>query len=199
MADLVQANAERLQHAGGDPLAFSDQAQEQVLGADVVVTQPSGFVYGQLDYALCPWGQSHLADDRPIAPPDDELHGGPNLGQFDVHVLENARSDALSLAHQTEEKVLRPDVVVVEPLRFVLSERQDLTSPVRELVETIHQCESLFCLIAGERPWGHASTPRMPCNSAQRESFGRPVRRSEATGIRPARPPRRRPRSVLSG
>ena len=39
--------------------------------------------------------------------------------------------------------MLRADVVVIEPLRFVLSESQDLASAVRKFVETIHGDERL--------------------------------------------------------
>jgi hypothetical protein len=73
--------------------------------------------------------QPDLADDRPIAAADDELDGGPDLGQLDVHVLENARCDTLSLAHEPEQQVLRSDVVVVEPLRLVLSQTSGLCAP----------------------------------------------------------------------
>ena len=79
-----------------------------------------------------------FTDDRPVASPDDELDRGPDLGQFDVHVLQDPRGDALALPHETEEQVLGPDVVVVEALGFILGERQHLARSVCELVETIH-------------------------------------------------------------
>ena len=44
--------------------------------------------------------QPDLADDRPVAAADDELDRGPDLGQLDVHVLEDARGDALALADE---------------------------------------------------------------------------------------------------
>ncbi len=159
MADLVQVDPERLEYAGGDALALPDEAEEQVLGADVVVAESARLVDGQLDDALRARGQAHLADDRPIAATDDELDRRPNLGQFDVHVLEHACRDTLALADQAEEQVLGADVVVVEPLRFVLSECQDLAGPVRELVEAIHQVERPFLYRSPQvrRP-GHAST-----------------------------------------
>ncbi len=187
VADLVQADAERLEDAGGDPLALADQTQEQVLRADVVVAETAGLVDGQLDDALGARRQPDLADDRPIAPADDELDGRPDLGQLDVHVLEHARGDTLALAHEAEEQVLGADVVVVEPLRLVLSQRQDLASAVRELVETIHQRERLFCRVAGERPLGHASTARRPCNSPQPGRSNRLETRSAAAGRLPGR------------
>ena len=106
--------------------------------------EPAGLVDGQLDDALGARRQADLADDRPIASADDELDRGPDLGQLDVHVLEHARGDALALAHEAEEQMLRADVVVVEALRLVLSQRQDLASAVSELVEPIHRGEHPF-------------------------------------------------------
>ena len=110
-----------------------------MLRADVVVTEPACLVDGELDDALRTRSEPDFTDDRPVAPSDDELDRGPDLGELDVHVLEDARRDTLALTDETEEQVLRADVVVVEPLRFVLSKRQDLASAVRELVEAIHR------------------------------------------------------------
>ena len=144
VADLVEIDAQRLQDAGGDPLALADEAEQQVLRADVVVAEAARLVDGQLDDPLGARRQPDLADDRPIAAPDDELDRGPDLGQLDVHVLEDARGDALALADEAEEQMLRADVVVVEPLRLVLSQGQDLARAIRELVEAIHRVERLF-------------------------------------------------------
>ena len=146
VADLVQVDAQRLQDARGDALALADEAQQQVLRADVVVAQPARLVDGQLDDALGARRQPDLAHDRPVAPADDELDRGAHLGQLDVHVLEHARGHTLALADEAQEQVLRADVVVVEPLRLVLSQRQDLARAIRELVEPIHRVEHPFYL-----------------------------------------------------
>ena len=144
VADLVQVHAQRLQDARGDALALAHEAQQQVLRADVVVAQPAGLVDGQLDDALGARGQADLAHDRAVAPADDELDRGPDLGQLDVHVLEHARGHTLALADEAQEQVLRADVVVVEPLRLVLGQRQDLARAISELVEPIHRAEHPF-------------------------------------------------------
>ena len=143
VADLVQVDAQALQHAGGDALALAHQAEQQVLGADVVVAQPPRLVDGQLDHALGARRQADLADDRPVAATDDELDRGADLGQLDVHVLEHARGDALALAHQAEQQVLGADVVVVEALGLVLRQGEDLARSVCELVESVHVAVSL--------------------------------------------------------
>ena len=124
--------------------ALADEAQEQVLRADVVVAEPAGFVDRELDHAFRPRRQADLSDDRPVAAPDDELDGRPDLRELDVHVLEDARGDTLALADETEQQVLGADVVVVEPLRLVLGECQDLARAIRELVEAVHRVERLF-------------------------------------------------------
>ena len=51
VADLVQVDAQALEDAGGDPLALADEAQQQVLRADVVVAEAAGLVDRELDHA----------------------------------------------------------------------------------------------------------------------------------------------------
>ena len=52
VADLVEVDAEALEDARGDALALADQAQQQMLGADVVVAEAAGLVDRELDDAL---------------------------------------------------------------------------------------------------------------------------------------------------
>ena len=47
-ADLPQVDVQVLQHVGRHPAAFLDQAQQDVLGADVFVVEPLGLLVGQL-------------------------------------------------------------------------------------------------------------------------------------------------------
>ena len=159
VADLVEVHAERLEHAGGDALTLADEAEQQMLRADVVVSEPAGFVDGELDDALRARRQADLADDRPIAAADDELDRRPDLRQLDVHVLEHARCDALALADEPKQQVLRTDVVVVEPLRFVLGKCQDFAGAISEFVEAIHSSRTPVPLRASRMcRSGHAST-----------------------------------------
>ena len=102
------------------------------------MAEPVGLVDRELDDPLRPRRQADLAGDGSIATPDDELHGGPDLRQLDVHVLEDTRGGAFPLSDETEEEVLRADVVVVEALRLVLRKCQDPARAIRELVEAVH-------------------------------------------------------------
>ena len=100
---LVQRHAQALQNACGYALAFTKKADEEMLGADVVVAHPPGFVNRELNDLLRPRGQANvLARDRPLAAPDDELNGGPNLGQVYPQVSQNARGDPFRFSHQPQ-------------------------------------------------------------------------------------------------
>ena len=61
---LLEADAEALEHAGGDALALAHEAEQQVLGADVVVVEPARLVDGQLDDLLGARRQADLAERR---------------------------------------------------------------------------------------------------------------------------------------
>src|SRR5215212_6973808 len=151
VANLVEVDAERLEDARGDALALADEAEEQVLRADVVVAEAARLVDRELDHALRARGQADLADNRTVTAADDELDGRADLRQLDVHVLEDAGGDALALTNETEQEMLRADVVVVEPLRLVLGKGQDLACAVSEFVESFHCVERLFPWCASSR------------------------------------------------
>ena len=55
-AHLLDRDVERLQYAGGEALLLAEQAEQDVLGADVVVLERAGLVLGEDDHlasSLC--------------------------------------------------------------------------------------------------------------------------------------------------
>ena len=144
MANLLQADAEGFEHAGGDPSLFAHEAEEEVLGADVVVAQAARLIDRQLDHLLGARRQADLANDGALTPTDDELNRLANLRQLNVEVLQHLRRDALALADKAEQQVLCADVVVVEALRLVLGERQHLAGAIREAIEAVSRGHALL-------------------------------------------------------
>ena len=59
-ADLAQVDVEVLQDVGGDAAAFLDQAEQDVLGADVLVVEALGLLIGQLHHLAGPVGESFI-------------------------------------------------------------------------------------------------------------------------------------------
>ena len=136
-AHALQADAERLEDAEGDALALADEAEEQVLRADVAVVEAARLFDGELDDLLGARRQANLAADRLLAAADDELDGRADLAQLDAEVVEHLGGDAIALADEAEEQMLRADVVVVEALRFFLGEGQDSARSLREFVKSV--------------------------------------------------------------
>ena len=74
MAHCLELHAERLQRGGRDALALAHDAKQEVLGADVTVTELASFVGRQLDDHLDARRERDLARRRRRVPaPDHEL------------------------------------------------------------------------------------------------------------------------------
>ncbi len=83
VAHLFERHAERLEHARRDALALADEAEEEVLGADVAVAELAGLVDGQLDDLLGARRKGDLArGGGRVAAADDEFHGGADFGEL---------------------------------------------------------------------------------------------------------------------
>ena len=121
-AHLGRIDAEVGQHARGDAFTLADQAEQQMLGADVVVIELARLFEGELDHALGARREDHLLLDGLAAAADDRFDFLANLRQIDAERLEDFRGEALAFGDDAEQNVLGSDVVVPEPLRFFLSQ-----------------------------------------------------------------------------
>src|SRR5207248_10464273 len=116
VAYLIQGHAEALQHAGGDALALAHETEQEMLGPNVMVVEAARLVHRQLDHLFGARSQADVARDGAVAAANDELDGAANLIEVDTQVRQNLRRHSLALADESQEEVLCPDVVMVEPL-----------------------------------------------------------------------------------
>jgi hypothetical protein len=124
-AHLVQPHALLHQDGGGHRPLFPENAQQQVLGPDVVVEQPIRFLRGVLKHALglgAEWnlhGGGHLlAEDGPAL---DVL---ADAFQREVRARKDPARQPLPLANQAEEQVLGLNRDAPELARFVAGEKE---------------------------------------------------------------------------
>ena len=108
-----------------------------MLGADDVMAQLAGRLARELDDALGAGREGELA----------EGHGGGGRGrdelldlladalQVDVEVLQDLGGDAAAFLDDSQEDVLRPDELAVEPLGFLSRQAHDLASALGEFLE----------------------------------------------------------------
>ena len=133
LADVFELQAQVHQHLGGDALLLAEQAEQQVLGADVVVVEVAGLLDRVLDDLLGPRRLRQLAHgDHVRAGLDDLLDLQADLAQVDVEVLQHVGGDAGAFLDQAEQDVLGADVLVVEALGLLVGQLHHLASPVGE-------------------------------------------------------------------
>src|SRR5690606_9285890 len=115
------------QHLRGDALALADEAEQDVLGADVVVSQLQRLAQRQLQDLLGTGGEGDVAGRGLLPLPDDLLNLLADGFEADAEALQGLGGDALALVDEAEQDVLRANVVVVEHPGFFL--RQDNHAP----------------------------------------------------------------------
>src|SRR5438093_12592154 len=158
VANLVRIRVEVEQDARGDALVLTDEAEQDVLGADVVVPQRERLAECQFEHLLRARRKRDLAGRDLVALADDPRDLGTNLFDRDVERLEHARGEAFLFAQETEQDVLGADVVVLERPSLVLGENDDLPGPFGESFEQTRP----FLAGKGHRsPGGGGYVPRL--------------------------------------
>ncbi len=137
VADLLRVGVEVEQDPRGDALVLADEAEQDVLGADVVVAEGQRLAQRELQNLLRARRERDLAGRDLVALADDPRDLRPHFLHRDVERLEYPRREALFLAEQPEQDVLGADVVVLERPGLVLCKNDDLASPFSEAFEQI--------------------------------------------------------------
>ncbi len=135
LAHAAEIGAELDEHLRGDALALADQAEQDVLGADVVVAELQRLAQRELEHLLGARRERDVARGRGPALTDDLLDLAAHGLERDAERLEGLGRDAFALVDQPEQDVLGADVVVVEQPRFLLGEDDDAAGPVGESFE----------------------------------------------------------------
>ena len=133
LAHLVEPGAEGLEDLGGDRLPLLHEAEEQVLGADIVVAELARLLDGELQHALGLGRERHLAERERLREAGQRaLHLRLHRLQTETEPLQHRRRDSLAVPDEPEQHVLRADEVVPEPACFLSSQDDD---PSRALGE----------------------------------------------------------------
>ena len=173
VADLVGVGVEVEQDAGGDALVLAHQAEQDVLGADVVVAERERLAQRQLEHLLGARRERDLAGGDLLAGADDPHDLGADALGRDVERLEDAGSQALLLAQQPEQDVLGADVVVFQRASLFLGQDHYLTG---SLSESLEQRLPLLTLLKVKRdlrsevpetPFGYREAPMCPLNDTE--------------------------------
>ena len=142
LADVFELQAEVHQHLGGDAFLLAQQAEQQVLGADVVVVEVAGLFHRVFDDLLGTRGLRQLAHrDHVRAGLDDLLDLQADLAEVDVEVLQDVGGDARAFLDQAEQDVLGADVFVVEALGLLVGQLHHLAGTIGK--SFVHRRDSM--------------------------------------------------------
>src|SRR5581483_6972302 len=162
LPNAVQVRAELLEDLGGDPLALADEAEQDVLGPDVVVAELEGLAKRELQDLLGPRRERDVAGRSGLTLPDDLLDLLADGLEGDVQRLERLGGDPLALVDEAEQDVLGPDVVVVEHPRLFLGEDHHPPGSVGEAFEHVSVLRAQARLPFPSRINGPRPTPKAP-------------------------------------
>jgi len=116
----------------GDAIAFPDQAEQDVLGSDVVVVQLQCLTERELECLLGTRGEGDMPAHRILSETDDGLDLFARAVERDPEALQGPEGHAAGLAEQPEQQVLGADVVVLQPPGFLLRKHDDMPGAVSE-------------------------------------------------------------------
>src|SRR5205085_8408650 len=88
LADAAEVGPQRHEHLGGDALALADEAEQQVLGADVVVAELERLAQRELEHLLGPGGERRSAAGGGARWADRLLHLLPDRFEGDPERFE---------------------------------------------------------------------------------------------------------------
>src|SRR6185437_7365505 len=137
LADPVKVRAKLDQHLGGDAVAFPDQAEQDVLGSDVVVTELQRLTQRKLKHLLRTGGERDVPGRRLLALADDLLDLLPHRLKADPERLERLGRNTFALMDEAEQYVLRANVVVVQHPGFFLRQDNNPPRPVGKPLEHV--------------------------------------------------------------
>src|SRR5581483_8430373 len=135
VADLLGVGVEVEQDASCHALVLAHEAEQDVLGADVVVAQAQRLAQRELEDLLRARGERDLSGGDLLAGADDADDLSADALHRDVEGLEHASGEPFLLAEETKQDVLGADVVVLEDPSLFLGQDDHLTGSFGEALE----------------------------------------------------------------
>src|ERR1700730_4419890 len=135
LPDSVQVGAKPDEHLTGYSLALADQAEQDVLGADVIVAELERLTQRQLQHLLGPGSERDVPRRRLLAPANNLPDLLAHRLQVEAQRLQRVGGNALALMEESEQDVLGADVVVVQQPGLFLSQDHDPPRPVGKPLE----------------------------------------------------------------
>jgi hypothetical protein len=135
LAGLFDVHVEIFQDAGGDAVAFAEQAEQNVFGADVGMIEGFGFLGSEREDFLDAGCVRDVADHLLIGPvPTCFSTSMRTVSRSRPSFWRHVDGDPLAELDKAEEEVFGADKIVIETVGFLAREGEHLLRPRREIV-----------------------------------------------------------------
>ncbi|MCB5293720.1 hypothetical protein BJQ90_03178 [Arthrobacter sp. SO3] len=152
LADPVEIRTELDQHLGGNAFTLADKAEQDVLGADVVVSQLQRLAEREFQDLLGPRREGDVTGRGLLARADDLLYLLADAVERNAQGLKGFGSNTFTFMDQTQEDVFGTNVTVVQHACFLLGKHHHATGAVRE---SLKHCATLLA-----SPYLDATSPQ---------------------------------------
>ena len=125
-ADLGQINPKVFEHPGGDAFTLPNEAQQQVLGTDVVVAELTGLFQRQFQNPFGAGSKRNFHGHEARAPADDFFHFNPGVLEVHPHRFEHLGGDAGALTDEPQQDLLGAHKVVTKAAGLLLGQHDHL-------------------------------------------------------------------------
>ena len=125
LAHLRQAQAALMQDVGGETLLFAQQSEQQMLGADVLVIQPLGFLRAIGQHALALMAQRQIDRGRNLLAQRGVRFDLLANGFYRRAGAQKAIGERLVFPQQTQQQMLGLDTRTAELAGLVSGEEDD--------------------------------------------------------------------------
>ena len=133
---------------------FAQDAEQQVLGADVVVQQPVGFLGGELQHALGFGAERNLDRGRDLLAEDRAAFDFlADVFEGEVRAREDPARQPFAFANQAEQEVLGLNRDAAELAGLIAGEEENPSRPFRVAFEH-PACLRVRGLVTMQRPLG---------------------------------------------
>ncbi len=139
-ANLLKIGTEIEKHLRSNTLALTDEAEQDMLRAYVVVPQLQSLAKRELEHLLRARSEGDVASRHECSSADKLLDLGMDILERDIERLERLGGDTVLLADQTEQEMLGSDVVLIKQPRLFLGVHDNPAGLLGEAFE--HLCST---------------------------------------------------------
>jgi hypothetical protein len=117
-------------------LSKTDKSKQNVLCSNVVMAHAACFFNGLLQHFFCAWRQIETTTGM-TADTRQSLHRFSHTRHVKPQFLQHPPSYTAFLTHQSQQKMLGSDVVVIQAFSFFVGETENPAGPLRETLHLI--------------------------------------------------------------